>query len=357
MIGMKTALLALTAGAFCAPHAALANGGTFATSSVYSTGNLVPVRKQKIELENETLHVVLEGDWASVEVIYSIRNRGGADAVTYGFPIDTAQQAEISGDSGLSGDSSIKDFQMFDGGKRLEITRVIKEATSDGSYTERPYDKTVRNWFTAELHFDRREEKTLAVSYKVKSGGTESGTSNNFWWEQSPRTFTYTFKPAASWGDGRLRHLDILVDTSQLKNAQIPINYVRPGGWREENGQLHWGFENVELSKAPDLVFNYDNNERQLDAFVTSYRLDSKLIASIRASSTHPDSRSTKAAYDVHNLLDGKLDTAWLEGAGGVGVGEWIDVTFKHPNPPEGHRDFEWLSKVRRKPGGERPGH
>ncbi|MGC3988328.1 MAG: hypothetical protein QM796_01340 [Chthoniobacteraceae bacterium] len=31
----------------------------------------------------------------------------------------------------------------------------------------------------------------------------------------------------------------------------------------------------------------------------------------------------------MENLLDGNLDTAWIEGAKGPGVGEWIEITFK----------------------------
>src|SRR5437870_4116356 len=67
---------------------AQANGGVFATSSVNSTGNLQFQRKPKIDLEKEVLHVALDGDWADVEVTYTLQNRGGSDTLTYGFPID-----------------------------------------------------------------------------------------------------------------------------------------------------------------------------------------------------------------------------------------------------------------------------
>jgi hypothetical protein len=37
--------------------------------------------------------------------------------------------------------------------------------------------------------------------------------------------------------------------------------------------------------------------------------------------------------YGAENVLDGKLDTAWVEGVPGPGIGEWLDVEFPRPTP------------------------
>jgi hypothetical protein len=34
------------------------------------------------------------------------------------------------------------------------------------------------------------------------------------------------------------------------------------------------------------------------------------------------------AHYDADNVLDGRLDTAWVEGVAGQGLGEWIEIEF-----------------------------
>lgn len=51
------------------------------------------------------------------------------------------------------------------------------------------------------------------------------------------------------------------------------------------------------------------------------------MIESIRASSTLASAPHT--SYAVENVLDGRSDTAWIEGQPGTGKGEWIEITFK----------------------------
>jgi hypothetical protein len=45
------------------------------------------------------------------------------------------------------------------------------------------------------------------------------------------------------------------------------------------------------------------------------------------ASSTLPPEGGN--SYDPENLLDGDLETAWSEGADGIGEGEWVEMTFE----------------------------
>jgi hypothetical protein len=323
---IPSTILLLAAFLLSAQDTAWANGGTFATSSVFATGNLLPERKQKIELVDELLEVSFDGDWATVSVTYTLQNRGGADSMTYGFPVDVALEG---GQSGM--DESIEDFAILDGARQLDITKSIKmpNPSRESEYTEQPYGQTVRDWFFTTLKFGRRETKTLAVNYRVICSGTRSGTSKSIFWEQSPRTFTYTFKPADTWGNGRLHHLEIVADMTKLHADHIPINSIQPGGSHDENGKLRWDLTDVQLSNTPDLVINYDNAERQQDAQVNDLRLDPKWIASIRASSTHAP--SSKATYDFRNLIDNRPDTAWIPATRGPGVGEWIEVKFTKP--------------------------
>ncbi|MCL2465815.1 MAG: Hsp70 family protein [Micrococcales bacterium] len=52
-------------------------------------------------------------------------------------------------------------------------------------------------------------------------------------------------------------------------------------------------------------------------------------ISSVTASSELP--ATDVLTYYAGNVFDGRLDTAWNEGAEGPGVGEWIEVTFSQP--------------------------
>lgn len=85
---MKRALFLLVF-MFIGVHGARANGGTFATSAVKATGHLVPQRKTRIPSESELLRVQLDNESAIVNVRYDLFNRGRADRVIYGFPIDS----------------------------------------------------------------------------------------------------------------------------------------------------------------------------------------------------------------------------------------------------------------------------
>jgi hypothetical protein len=44
----------------------------------------------------------------------------------------------------------------------------------------------------------------------------------------------------------------------------------------------------------------------------------------------------TPGLYSVARLFDGRLDTAWVEGAPGEGDGEWVELAFEKPLPLEG---------------------
>lgn len=62
----------------------------------------------------------------------------------------------------------------------------------------------------------------------------------------------------------------------------------------------------------------------QSDSNATSEKRPLAIAAT--ASSNRPPFRGIP--YTAQNAVDGRLDTAWLEGASGPGVGEWIQITF-----------------------------
>jgi hypothetical protein len=57
--------------------------------------------------------------------------------------------------------------------------------------------------------------------------------------------------------------------------------------------------------------------------------------ATVRSSSTLPS--KTPGRYSVANLFDGKLDTAWVEGAPGPGNEEWVEIEFDEPAEIDGY--------------------
>ena len=308
-----------------APRAA-GNGGTFVSTSVGATGHLVPQRKTHIALESELLEVLLGGETADVTVQYQIANQGGADHVTYGFPIDSLGYANTLKDTGVT------NYRIADGGETLNVRKVVHEMANTaafgiGAEVEFERQSTVRDWYFSELKFARGERKTLGVTYRQTIFGSQSGTSKSFRWVRSKNTFRYTFRPAQTWGDGRVPALRIELNVRDLRAKQVPLTIVSPPGAVERDGVFVWDLQDVDLHKIPDLVVRYDFGPAAEEAQIRPHRLDRKMIESIRASSTLPSAPHT--SYGVENLLDGRSDTAWIEGQDGPGKGAWIEITFK----------------------------
>jgi hypothetical protein len=107
--GFLRGIVAILAIVHAASGVLLANGRTFATSSVNATGNLQYLRKPNIELVSEVLEVKVDGDLVDVDVLYTLQNRGGAETVTYGFPIDARGASDL--------DKSIHTFTITGGWK------------------------------------------------------------------------------------------------------------------------------------------------------------------------------------------------------------------------------------------------
>ena len=121
--------------------------------------------------------------------------------------------------------------------------------------------------------------------------------------------------------------MQIELDVRGLREHQVPLTVVSPPGAVERDGLLVWELKDVDLRKIPDLVVSYDLGSFMEEEAIRPKRLDRRMIESIRASSTLPSAPHT--TYGVENLLDGRSDTAWIEGQDGPGKGEWIEITFK----------------------------
>ena len=193
MKSLLPAALALAVALPLGTPRAVGNGGTFATSAVGATGHLVPQRKSRIALESERLHVQLFSENANVTVEYRLANRGGAEGVTYGFPIDS-----LAG--GYRPDAGVTNYEITDGNRRLDVRRVLHESANGRTSTEFSYESAVRDWYFSDLQFARGERKTLGVSYSLTTMATKSGTSKSFRYVRSKNTFRYTFRPAQTWG-------------------------------------------------------------------------------------------------------------------------------------------------------------
>ena len=329
MTSMRDLRLLLGVLVFCFPIPLFGNGGVFSLSAVQRTGNLVPIKKEFITLEKEDLKIRIEEDDAFVDVSYELHNAGDSDLVTFGFPVDVAAPENLPTPNGYEWvlSQSLHDFRVMDGAEPKPVERVIDKPLSvaDRPPGLDPGIKLTRRWSIITLKFKPDERKQIAVSYKVRAIARDEGFGEpDLDWKFGLRTLFYTFRPAATWGNGRVGELVVSVDTRWLREREMSITKVAPMGASNVEGLMRWVFHDEDLSKIADLSLTYDPSGFYLDRLLKENLLPPKRIKSFEVSSSLKSQGAT--SYSKEGMLDGDLRTAWVEGAKGPGIGETITV-------------------------------
>lgn len=146
-----------------APLTLLANGGAFYSSVIERTGNLVPMSKPLISLDDETLNVSINRDDVRVSVTYLLTNHGPADSVTFGFPVDLATPETLNTPNGYDYvlEGSLNEFRVEDGGKPVPVERTITKPVGAKERPEGldPKIEVVRKWSLMTLKFEAGKKK------------------------------------------------------------------------------------------------------------------------------------------------------------------------------------------------------
>lgn len=245
---------------FALPETVWANLAVFSVSDIQRTGNLVPLRKTQIELVSESFTAKLDSETAQVRIDYEFLNTAGDDTVTVGFPVDLMPPPSERTSYHLnSSNDGLQDLTIVDGRATLPIERTVEETlASDKRPTHLKDAAITRRWSIATLHFKEHEKKSLRVTYVVRCMGVDEGFEKEIPRKMSTRTFLYTFRTATGWGAGRIRKLDVAVDTTYLRQNRFPILEMKPKLKETGEGTFHSEFQNAQLSTVPDLVINYD---------------------------------------------------------------------------------------------------
>jgi hypothetical protein len=143
------------------PASLWANLAVFSTSDIQRSGNLVPVRKTRIELVTEKFTAQLEAETARVIVDYEFVNAGSADSVTVGFPVDLMPPAGEGTSYYLNNSNDgLRDLRIIDGSIDVPIERAVEETLSPENRPKVVKDVAVtRRWSIATIGFKARERK------------------------------------------------------------------------------------------------------------------------------------------------------------------------------------------------------
>lgn len=312
-----------------APTMANPNGSPINTGEIRRTGNIQMIQKKEIRLEEERLSVRIAGDYAFVQVIYRLKNSGPADKVAYGFPVESDPATD---EDFKPSEKSLMDFRISEASDSQAPGRVIPVEKVVSDKTGEPVGegmKPIMSWHIVTIPFKEYEEKTISVSYRQKCRLEDMVFTKSFRPRFSHRTFAYTLKPAQNWGEGQVASCSVLIDARELLGQGGNILEIHPEGCSANGGIISWNYQNLDLHTAKDIELVYDNSDSAFTKYVQESRLPLSSIAKIQASSILKTDAINRFNYEPKNLFDNDLNTAWVEGVAGSGVGEWVEIQFE----------------------------
>ncbi len=320
----------------------LANGGGYLSGGVTQSGDLLgfgPEETQHVRILEEDLNVKLGPNSARVEVRYRMKNEKDRKVVVrFGFPVEETGAGELfEDDEGRIDIDGIdpsdlppphkqlgycRDYEVTAGGKALKATwREETRGRKD------PLFRHLAGWLVSEMAFSGDEEKVVRISFdsvypkKVRSVSDDGHTG--------PSLFKYRLSTAACWagtiGQGRIVLEPAGIDSAELRVIK-PVNR-----FRKEGRTWVWEFSELEPTLADDLeieaqpeVSTYTRfDEEKMTTWANRGERWTLVHANyeIRASSTLAPQGEYR--YDAENL---RQWDAWVEGAPGPGIGEWLEL-------------------------------
>jgi|GEM_PF-619495 len=320
-----------------------ANGGGYVANQGW-TGDFMPKGASEVEMLSEDLTIRLGTEAAEVEVVYRLRNAGGRRRVTVGFPCTTLVPPEDVEYTAIT-PLELEDYAILKNGEPLEFRIEPEEAprpvpssgeeplfAEDGSWVTR--------WHVSEIPFTQGETAEVRVRFRQGYSETAQFVSDDGW--NSDATFSYTLSSAAIW-KGPIRSGTITVVADTLYPAELQIE-PRDRFTREGNTYT-WEFEDLEPTAADDLKIRIHASSRSYYVFAREriksrgdFPIEGEYI--LREGLTlfahgrfHAEASSTLApqggkSYEAGNVADHDWETAWVEGAGGQGIGETLTLTM-----------------------------
>ncbi|MBP7584040.1 MAG: hypothetical protein KBA61_08415 [Spirochaetes bacterium] len=301
--------------------------GSMASGSLEAIGGESPVA-----LLDEKLDIYLYKGYARVKVKYLFHNTGGDVTVKGGFPCLVLKDYE---------DKDIVEIENYSISSRNEKIDSHFVMGNEITWLKAPLINEDRGlpriaWFVSSVFFKAGERKEIDVDYFsnfLGEFGSLSGMQDDYYNEK----FRYILSTGSTWkgpiGRGMVRIIPIAADITKVKVKDRDR-------FKLKNGALTWEFSNLEPSGKDNIEIDYLVNNNVLSemdpdpdfskTYVCTHHPQKKyyLINGLDRASAKSSS-SLKGIYDAGNAIDGKHDTAWIEGKEGDGRGEWLDISLK----------------------------
>ncbi|MGH1387508.1 NADase-type glycan-binding domain-containing protein [Kordia sp.] len=278
------------------PLLLLANGGPIDESTIRSVGDLKFINTPNINVANEDLSIKIDGDFAEVKVIYTLKNGKYSDEnIFYAFPIDFgfAQRNEEM-------DWNEKNVNFITFKKNDEL--LTQESQIDLQTSK---DRTRRKWYFVKFDIKKNEEVKLEVHYKFKVGFVDAAFSKSFYPIFDQRTFIYDFSAAKYWGYSEAKSMNIKLDLTSLKNIHGDILHIKGINFKESDNIYTFKSNDFDFGKAPNLELSYSIKTYKTSAYLLKKSVQKEQLKKISASS------QLERKYNKDNLTDLNFSTCW----------------------------------------------
>jgi hypothetical protein len=323
------------------------NGGAWQTG-VPGTGNASAskkIQKTDVSIEGETLKIDLHPEYADVEVHYRMHNAGPKVEQDFFFPVERwGKNPDADTDTKAS---DINHYQISADGRELKWTDVsgAKEEGSElaSSQVWQQNISTIKSWKKSVIPFERNQTREVTIHYGAPYAENDESVSDDS--HISDATFAYSLSPAATWkgpiGKGKIE-VNILHSEPEDVSIEKPKERFR----KVSDTHYEWEFENLKPTLADDIRIVAHS---KYDRYPTGYseedmsRRGSYVLRNHQYFLDHTDYDATASStlpaqgkynYDVINIKgdpNREIQTPWVEGAEGDGIGESITLNVKRP--------------------------
>jgi len=348
----------------------LANGGAWQVG-VPGTGSASASNKNQhtdVAIENETLKIDLRPEYAVVEVHYRMHNTGPKVQQDFFFPVERWEKNPYADIDPIQSD--IGHYQINVDGKDLKSTNVAgpkeessktRKATSEanqksndaegegggttsGSFWDQDVS-TIKSWKKSVIPFERNQTRELMVHYNARYAEKDESVSDDL--HTGDATFAYSLSPAATW-KGPIGKGKIEINILHPEPEDVSIEKPKERFQKINDTHYEWTFENLKPSLADDIRIVAHS---KYDKYPTGYSEEdfqhraSYVLREHQYFLDHTDydatASSTLAAqgkhnYDVVNIKGDptrEVQSPWVEGVEGDGIGESITLGVKRPLP------------------------
>ena len=271
-------------------------------------GSVAPTQNYDIQMQSEIITISLYTDYFLVNVSYNFVNFGEAQKIGMGFPACLDRPTYTS------------EFKAFDNEKKLFVYQ------QDGNWEFSVFSKyytlymqpvVIEKFDCFNVNFEENESKIITNTYKSEYTWCKSKIKPGI------KAFYYILQTGSLWKDS-IDSIQIVINTDNINKNEFVLN------------DSYFQDEPISFKNFDTTLYNIEPDFDLYFIITESPKMESEMASS------ELDSQGD-FNYDTYNLTDYDKTTAWVEGADGYGINEW--VIFEHISPYNG-RSTQELTQI-----------